>query len=98
MAKGSRILGMSIVEKGGFQEWLVRGRALWTNPAPRGWFFEVFKQLWPAYLLASLLILCGFHWSLPNAYQDKSFQADGNGAVWAVNQIHFPHLNLHWFG
>lgn len=63
----------------------------------REWLFEIFKQLWPAYLLASLLILCGFHWSLPNAYQDKSFQADENGAVWAVNQIHFPHLNPHWF-
>ena len=65
--------------------------------ALREWPLEILKQLWPAYLLASLLILCGFHWSLPSAYQDKSFQADENGAVWAVNQIHFPHLNPHWF-
>lgn len=85
------------LEKISFQAWPVSGRALWTIPAPREWLFEVFKQLWPAYLLASLLILCGFHWSLPNAYQDKSFQADENAAVWAVNQIHFPHLNPQWF-
>ena len=60
-------------------------------------FFEVFKQIWPAYVLASILILHGFHWSLPNAYQDMSFQADENGAVWAVDAIHFPHLNPHRF-
>lgn len=65
--------------------------------AIREWLLEIVKQLWPAYLLASLLILCGFQWSLPSTYQDKSFQADENGAVWAVNQIHFPHLNPHWF-
>jgi hypothetical protein len=65
--------------------------------AIREWLLEIFKQLWPAYLLASLLILCGFQWSLPSAYQDKSFQADENAAVWAVNQIHLPRLNPHWF-
>jgi len=73
------------------------GTALKTGRGFRQLFLEVFKQIWPAYLLASILILHGFHWSLPSAYQDQSFQADENGAVWAVDQIHFPHLNPHRF-
>jgi hypothetical protein len=75
----------------------VPGMSTLQKLAIREWLLEIFKQLWPAYLLASILILYGFHWSLPSAYQDKSFQADENAAVWAVNQIHFPHLNPHWF-
>jgi Dolichyl-phosphate-mannose-protein mannosyltransferase len=56
------------------------------------------RALWPAYLLASFLILWGFTWSLPD-YQhvDKSFHADENAAVWAINQIHFPGFNPHLF-
>jgi len=68
-----------------------------TDSISRKFFLEILRYIWPAYLLASILILCGFHWSLPSTYQDKSFQADENGAVWAVNQIHFPHLSPHWF-
>lgn len=67
------------------------------DPVPRKLFLEIVRNIWPAYLLASILILCGFHWGLPSAYQDKSFQADENAAVWAVNQIHFPHISPHWF-
>src|SRR5271157_4924759 len=58
------------------------------------------KNLWPAYLLASILILYGFYgfwWSLPNPYQVSSFQADENVAVLAVSLIHFPHFSPHIF-
>jgi len=55
------------------------------------------KNLWPAYLLASILILYGFWWSLPNPYQVSSFQADENVAVLAVSLIHFPHFSPHIF-
>ncbi len=68
-----------------------------TTYSVRAFLLEIVKQSWPAYLLASILILVGFHWSLPSAYQDKSFQADENAAVWAVNQIHFPMFNPRWF-
>jgi 4-amino-4-deoxy-L-arabinose transferase-like glycosyltransferase len=68
-----------------------------TDSASRRFFLEILRYIWPAYVLASVLILRGFHWSLPSAYQDKSFQADENAAVWAVNQIHFPHASPHWF-
>src|SRR5713101_313576 len=57
---------------------LISGMSTLQKFAIREWLLEIFKHLWPAYLLASFLILCGFHWSLPNAYQDKSFQADEN--------------------
>jgi len=88
---------MTTLTNSGLQAGLPAGPALETTPTPRQSLFEIFRQLWPAYLLACLLILYGFHWGLPGAYQDKSFQADENAAVWAVNQIHFPHLNPHWF-
>jgi 4-amino-4-deoxy-L-arabinose transferase-like glycosyltransferase len=55
------------------------------------------RKLWLPYSLASFLILAGFGWSLPNPYQDRSFHADENAAVWAVRQIHLPDLNPHWF-
>ena len=59
---------------------------------------ECLRAIWPAYLLASALILWGFTWSLPDGHHiDKSFHADENAAVWAVNQIHFPGFNPHWF-
>ncbi|HEY1754534.1 MAG TPA: glycosyltransferase family 39 protein [Bryobacteraceae bacterium] len=59
---------------------------------------DVVKTLWPAYLLASLFILWGLTWSLPShRFIDKSFHADENAAVWAVNQIHPPGFNPHWF-
>jgi len=61
-------------------------------------YLTIAKSLWPAYLLASTLILWGFTWSLPSYYQDKSFQADENAAVWAVKQIHLPyHISPRWF-
>jgi 4-amino-4-deoxy-L-arabinose transferase-like glycosyltransferase len=60
---------------------------------------SIVRQLWVAYILVSLLVLLGFTWSLPNTYQDRSFQADENAAVFAVDQIAFPHFNpqiFHW--
>ena len=65
--------------------------------APRGFLLTIAKNLWPAYLLASILILYGFQWGLPNAYQTRSSHDDENVAVWAVNNIHFPHFNPHFF-
>ena len=58
---------------------------------------EILKELWLPYLLASILILYGFGWGLPdNPYQDKSFQHDEGAAVWAVTQISFPGFNPQW--
>lgn len=49
------------------------------------------KRLWPAYVLASILILIGIDWALPNnPYQNQTFQADEGAAVWAVEHISFP--------
>jgi hypothetical protein len=57
-----------------------------------------FRMLWPAWLMASLLIFWGFTWSLPDhQFIDKSFHADENAAVWAVDQIRFPGFNPHLF-
>jgi hypothetical protein len=59
---------------------------------------ECVRAIWPAYLLASALIAWGFTWSLPDSHHiEKSFHADENAAVWAVNQIHFPGFNPHLF-
>src|SRR5579864_4203811 len=66
----------------------------------------VVRQVWPAYLLASTLILCGIGWGLmdnpqpraPN-YTPTSFNADENAVVWAVQHMTFPTLYprwLHW--
>jgi Dolichyl-phosphate-mannose-protein mannosyltransferase len=70
--------------------------AIWPGRL-REFLLLIARNLWSAYLLASVLILIGFRWSLWNPYQTMSFQADENGAVWAVNQMHFPHLNPHLF-
>lgn len=88
--------------KSGFRErmqaFLAEARALKADFPHREFLVTIAKNLWPAYLLASTLILWGFTWGLPNHYQDKSFQADENAAVWAVNQIRFPlHMNPRWF-
>src|SRR5579864_3301812 len=69
----------------------------WTPGTVRKFLLTTAREVWPAYLLASILILYGFHWGLPNAYADKSFQADENAAVWATGQIHFPSFNPRWF-
>ncbi len=54
----------------------------------QGWVLPVLRTLLPAYALASILILYGFHWGLPvDIYQDKSFHDDENGKTWAVMQI-----------
>jgi Dolichyl-phosphate-mannose-protein mannosyltransferase len=56
------------------------------------------EQIWPAYALASVLILYGFSWALPdNRYHGVSFHADENAAVLAVSRITFPALNPQWF-
>jgi len=53
-------------------------------------FVSVLKQLWPAYLCASFLILYGFSWGLPDSLHLFSFQADENAAVHSVQTMHFP--------
>jgi hypothetical protein len=56
------------------------------------------RQLWPAYAVASVLILSGFRWGLPDDhYTPKSYQADENAAVWAVTEISPPGFSPHWF-
>jgi hypothetical protein len=56
------------------------------------------QQLWPAYAVASILILSGFGWGLPDdRYTPGSYQADENAAVWAVSVIRPPGFNPHWF-
>ena len=68
------------------------------NPKLRASISNSLRMLWPAYLLASLLIFWGFMWSLPNhQFIDKSFHADENAAVWGVDQIRFPGFNPHVF-
>jgi hypothetical protein len=58
----------------------------------------VMKQVWLAYLLASVLVLCGITWGLPDhLYQGMSFQADENAAVYAVSHISFPAFNPEWY-
>lgn len=55
------------------------------------------RWLWLPYALASVLILIGFSWGLPDGhYVNMSFQADENAAVWAVNQIGFPFFYPRW--
>lgn len=76
---------------------LSNGRALVTGHVLREFLTTIIKNLWPAYLLASILILCGFWWSLPNAYQNKSFHFDEDIGVWAVQYISFPQFNPHVF-
>jgi hypothetical protein len=57
----------------------------------------VVRDVWPAWLLASFLILHGFSWGLPSRpYVAVSWQADENGAVWAVQQIGFPLFYPPW--
>src|ERR1035441_9370036 len=56
------------------------------------------RAIWPAYLLASLLIFWGLAWSLPdNPHLDKSFHPDEHAALWGVHQIHPPSFNPHLF-
>lgn len=63
-----------------------------------GQIFPILREIWLALLLGSFLILYGLGWGLPdNHYIDKSFHADENAAVWAVEQISFPKFNPHWF-
>lgn len=52
---------------------------------------ELVRLLWPAYLLASILILCGIGWGLMEnpkprspVYTPTSFNQDENGVVYAV--------------
>ena len=63
----------------------------------RAFLLAAAKNLWPAYLLASVLILYGFGWGLPDTYHTRSFHDDENVGVWAVKQIHFPHFNPRFF-
>ena len=59
---------------------------------------DTLRAVWPAYLIASILIIWGFSWSLPDGrLLDKSFHADENAAIWGVNQIHFPGFNPRLF-
>jgi hypothetical protein len=59
---------------------------------------ECFREAWPSYVVALVVIVCGFQWGLPDyRHIDKSFHADENAAVWAVDQIHPPGLNPHVF-
>jgi 4-amino-4-deoxy-L-arabinose transferase-like glycosyltransferase len=76
---------------------LADGRALITGDVLREFLTTIIKNLWPAYLLASILILCGFWWSFPNAYQNKSFHFDEDLGISAVQQISFPQFNPHVF-
>src|SRR5579883_47976 len=61
---------------------------------------SVARELWLPYLLASILILYGFQWGLPDPpYLTSSFQPDEGAAVWAVSQINFPRFDpqiLQW--
>jgi hypothetical protein len=59
---------------------------------------SVGRALWPAYLLASVLILCGFGWSLVG--DSLSFQSDENAAYLAVMRIGWPRLDpdFYWWG
>lgn len=55
---------------------------------------SVFKQLWPAYLLGSILVLYGFTWGLPDGrYHGYAFQIDETAAVVSINRISFPAFN-----
>jgi 4-amino-4-deoxy-L-arabinose transferase-like glycosyltransferase len=66
---------------------------VWAFAAVR----SVVLQLWPAYLLGSILILYGFNWGLPtHGIADMSWHPDENGAAWAVNQIGIPLFNPGW--
>lgn len=59
--------------------------------------FLVARDVWPAWVLASFLILRGFSWGLPaHPFVAVSWQADENAAVWAVQQIHFPTFYPPW--
>ncbi len=54
---------------------------------------EIIRNLWPAYLLASILILYGIGWGLPdNPYQNLSFHADENAIVGGIRGMQFPTL------
>ncbi|MGI9146830.1 MAG: ArnT family glycosyltransferase [Chloroflexota bacterium] len=53
----------------------------------------ILRHLWPAYVLASILILYGFGWGLPdNQYQNLSFHADENAIVGGIRGMQFPRL------
>lgn len=54
------------------------------------------RRLWLAYLLASVLILTGFSWGLPDGnYVFRSFVHDENATAKAVGEMEFPSLNPH---
>jgi hypothetical protein len=55
------------------------------------------RRLWLAYLLASVLILTGFTWGLPDGHVSHSFVHDENVTANAVGQMEFPSLNPHLF-
>lgn len=56
------------------------------------------RAIWPAYLLASLLILWGLTWSLPNnPHVGESFHADENAVADGIEHIQFPGYNPHVF-
>lgn len=52
---------------------------------------SIVRNLWPAYACASILILLGFQWGMPDPpLVPRSWQADENAIVWAVGQMSFP--------
>ena len=51
----------------------------------------VARDVWPAWLIVSILVLYGFGWALPDGrYLDGSFHADENATVRAIGRISFP--------
>jgi len=59
--------------------------------------WDVVASIWPAYVLASVSILIGFEWGLPDGgVVPRGWLDDEGGAVWAIQQISFPLFYPPW--
>jgi 4-amino-4-deoxy-L-arabinose transferase-like glycosyltransferase len=73
------------------------GISAWPMVGIRAALVDVVRAIWPAYVLAGVLLLVGITWSLPDHhYVDQSFQIDETVLVGVVGDLTFPRFSPTW--